>query len=162
MNGIRTGAALLLVLILAGCDGDAAPRRSPAVPGPAPATTVEAGPRTRDPVVPGPTAGSAQDPEPPARTGAPRTRAPAALVGTWDGDRAQITFTRAGEVTIDVKKGGVTSGTFVVDGSTMTLHLDSGMQTIRKWEIHRFGAGYGYEFFNLLLDGTSFIREAPN
>jgi hypothetical protein len=91
----------------------------------------------------------------------PRTTVPRALVGTWDGDRAQISFSPAGDVTMMFKRGGRDSGTVVIDGSSMTLHLSGGVLPVSNWEISRFDAGYGYEFFNLTLDGVSYVRDVP-
>lgn len=49
----------------------------------------------------------------------------------------------------------------VIDGTSMELHLSSGVIAISHWEITRFDAGYGYEFFNLSLDGSSYVRDVP-
>ena len=175
MRTFQTGLTLSLALLLAGCAGDAVteqPRTDTKQTTPAPSsatTTTPAAPETRASVVPKTetpvasetTTEPAPDPEPTAREDSPRSRVPKALVGTWDGDRAQISFSRAGDVTITFKKGGADSGTVVIDGSSMTLYLSSGVQTINSWEISRFDAGYGYEFFNLTLDGTSYVRDVP-
>lgn len=48
--------------------------------------------------------------EPPTTKTTPRTRVPRALVGTWDGDRATISFSRAGDVTVVQKRGGTSPG----------------------------------------------------
>ena len=163
-------ATTTLVLLLAGCD-PAAPGPSDPVPDPAtgirptvsllptPEITLPTGapasPVPRD-ETPGP-----GRPQPPETRDAPRTRVPAKLVGTWDGDRTTISFSRAGDVTVTQKRGGSESGTVVIDGRSMELHLPSGVQAISDWEITRFDAGYGYEFFNLILDGTSYVRDVP-
>jgi hypothetical protein len=152
-----TAIAASLTLLVAGCDDSGAETQptSQAAPPvtattPTPTPTTEAAPETT--VVP------EAEPTP---TEGPRTKVPKALVGTWDGDRAQISFSRAGDVTFSFKKGGSASGTVVIDGSSMTLHLSSGVVAVDHWEISRFDAGYGYEFFNLTLDGTSYVRDVP-
>jgi hypothetical protein len=95
----------------------------------------------------------------PPKTAAPRTKVPKSLVGSWDGDWATIRFSASGEVALIYDKGLIIHGTVVIDGSRMTLHMTSGVETIRHWHVARFDAGYGYEFFNLVLDDSSYVRE---
>lgn len=161
MRKTATALAVSLALLIAGCDNagaetpQAETQQTSQAPPPATATTSDATPEMK-------TTEPAREPEPaPTEEKKPRTKVPKALVGTWDGDRAQISFSRAGDVTLTYKKGGSVSGTVVVDGSSMTLYLSSGVVTISNWEISRFDAGYGYEFFNLTLDGTSYVRDVP-
>ena len=157
-------AALVLALagfsLLAGCGSAAEP--TPTVQAPAPIVTTTP-PPPPEPTLPTPVE-TATEPtlESQTRAPEPRSRMPRSLVGTWDGDRAQITFSRRGDVTMLFKQGGGRdTGTVVVDGSSMELHLTGGVLAIDDWEISRFDAGYGYEFFNLVMDGTSYVRDVP-
>jgi hypothetical protein len=104
------------------------------------------------------TTAAPQQEEPP-ETDPPRTKVPEILVGSWDGDWATIRFSASGEVALVYDKGLIIRGTVVIDGSRMTLHMSSGVETIRRWHVARFDAGYGYEFFNLTLDDSSYVRE---
>jgi hypothetical protein len=165
-----TTFALLLAVVVTGCGGAVGPQRVTGSAAPA-TTTIGVPPETTP--APAPEATSSAAPEDPTPTPTPtpatedstedppRTTVPNALAGTWDGDRAQISFSRDGDVTIRFKQGGGDSGTVVIAGSSMTLHLSGGVQSVDHWEITRFDAGYGYEFFNLTLDGTSYVRDVP-
>jgi hypothetical protein len=139
---------LSLTTVFAGCGNlsTANPSQTPQVSGEAPPFT----PETRT-----------TEPGPPTAKTKPRTDVPDALVGTWDGDRAQLSFSPDGYITVTFKKGGSDSGTVVINGSRMTMYLSGGVLTFSRWEISRFDAGYGYEFFQLTLDGTNYVRDVP-
>jgi hypothetical protein len=162
MKRVPAVLAGLLALVVGGCGGNRVEELTPTA---APPTAI------RPPVSLLPTpevtvpteAPEAETPAPPPPTKkeAPRTRVPQELVGTWDGDRAVISFSKAGDVTVAQKRGGTDSGTVVIDSNSMELHLSGGVVAISNWEITQFDAGYGYEFFNLVLDGTSYVRDVP-
>ncbi|MFE0332290.1 hypothetical protein ACFW08_36955 [Streptomyces sp. NPDC058960] len=86
-------------------------------------------------------------------------------MGEWDGDGAgsarlnKIVFTADGNVELHYNNGRVLTGPAVVDGSSMTLHVQGGPISYEQWSIEKFDAGYGYTFESLLLDGVSYVRQ---
>jgi hypothetical protein len=59
------------------------------------------------------------EPVVPPQQEAPRSAVPVELVGAWDGDDADYTFSTDGTVSIS----GIGSGTVVVEGSYITFYI---------------------------------------
>jgi hypothetical protein len=87
-----------------------------------------------------------------------RSTVPAVLVGTWDGDRADVTVTPSGGFRFSYPNGMVIDGAAVVDGALMTVYFPS-QQLTMEWSVEKIDVGYGYTILNLTLDGVSYVRD---
>jgi hypothetical protein len=87
----------------------------------------------------------------------PRTNVPSRLVGQWDGDDADYTFTPDGNVSI----AGIGQGTAVVDGSQIAFYVSGQSPWSTTWRVDpcRDPAGYGYAYRTLFLGGYSYVQD---
>jgi hypothetical protein len=90
-------------------------------------------------------------------TPVPRPYVPSRLVGQWDGDDADYTFTPDGEVSI----AGIGQGTVVVDGSQIAFYVSGQSPWSTTWRVDPCGdpAGYGYPYRTLFLGGYSYVQD---
>jgi hypothetical protein len=86
-----------------------------------------------------------------------RTSVPSQLVGQWDGDDADYTFTPDGDVSI----AGIGQGTVVVDGSQIAFYMSGVSPWSTTWRVDPCGdpAGYGYPYRTLFLGGYSYVQD---
>ncbi|MEU5052743.1 hypothetical protein [Streptomyces sp. NPDC021096] len=89
---------------------------------------------------------------------------PARLVGEWVGDTKpgrikRITFSAEGNCTLQYSSGLVMRGPVVVQGSLMTFSIPGGPWRQVTYRIERLDDLYGYSFENLILDGSSYVRQ---
>jgi hypothetical protein len=86
-----------------------------------------------------------------------RTSVPSRLVGQWDGDDADYTFTPDGDVSI----AGIGQGTVVVDGSQIAFYVSGQSPWSTTWRVDPCGdpAGYGYPYRTLFLGGYSYVQD---
>jgi hypothetical protein len=154
--GVLTVAALAFSLSAAGCSGSGGEPK----PAPEPSTAVvEDSPTEPSIEAPGsPAPGVQEDPtDQGSEVGPPRTPVPAEVVGEWDGDRFDYTFTPDGYVKIT----RIGEGTVEVAGDRMTFHIPGVSPWTATWRVTPCDdpAGFGYPFRSLYLDDYSYVQD---